>query len=423
MSSDDDFDSVWGRMADADAPVAEDGVQPAEQGFDAGAPVRVTILLRADSVPVAPWAQGWRLAAAGPIDGHVTLAFEHDIDAEPVAQLAAVTGLLKTIRAAQLDIAWWAFQLRGPFPEEQRASPPDLEQQLSDFLLSTAQPSAEPDSAAATDSVTLNDGTSIPRLGLGVWQIPDADVAELVTASIQLGYRHIDTAMIYSNERGVGEGIRASGAPRESIHLTTKLWNSDQGTDETIRACETSLELLDVDYIDLYLIHWPAPRLDRYVDAWRTLIELRERGLVRSIGVSNFHEPHLARIIEATGVTPSVNQIELHPRFQQRELRAAHQRLGIATQAWSPLGRGGPLLGDPTLQAIARQHEATTAQVVIAWHLATDNIVIPKSANVGRMAENLAATQLELTDENLASIAALDDVDGRIGPNPETADF
>lgn len=277
--------------------------------------------------------------------------------------------------------------------------------------------------ATSIPHLTLNDGTTIPQLGLGVWQIPDDEVATVVSTALELGYRHIDTARIYRNERGVGAGLRHSGVPREEVFVTTKLWNSDQGFESAVRACERSLERLGLEQLDLYLIHWPAPARDDYVDSWRALVELRDRGLVRSIGVSNFQAEHLERIISATGVVPSVNQVELHPYFQQRELRALHGELGIATEAWSPLGQGGALLEDPVLGRIAQARGCTSAQVAIAWQLAVGNVVIPKSANRDRVAENLEATRVELDQHELEAIARLDRPDGRIGPDPATANF
>lgn len=271
--------------------------------------------------------------------------------------------------------------------------------------------------------VTLHDGTTIPQLGLGVWQIPDEEVGGVVATAIEVGYRHIDTARVYQNERGVGDGIRRSGIDRDEVFVTTKLWNTDQGFDSTLRACERSLERLGLDSVDLYLIHWPAPAFDRYVESWRALIELQESGLVRSIGVSNFPAGQLDRIIDESGVVPTINQVELHPYFQQRELRAVHERLGIATEAWSPLGQGRELLDDPVLGRIATAHGCTSAQVAIAWQLAVGNVVIPKSANADRIAENFAAADLRLDADELEQIAALDRPDGRIGPDPAVTNY
>lgn len=277
--------------------------------------------------------------------------------------------------------------------------------------------------ATRVPRLPLHDGTTIPQLGLGVWQIEDADVEDVVVTALEAGYRHVDTARVYRNERGVGRGIRRSGVDRDDVYVTTKLWNSDQGYDGAIAAYDRSLERLGLDAVDLYLIHWPAPAVDRYVDSWRALCHLLDEGRVRSIGVSNFHAEHLERIVEATGVVPTVNQVELHPYFQQRELRAVHERLGIATEAWSPLGQGGALLADPVLERIADAHGCTTAQVALAWQLAVGNVVIPKSANAERIALNLAAADVRLTPEDLEAIATLDRADGRIGPDPALANF
>jgi 2,5-diketo-D-gluconate reductase A len=270
---------------------------------------------------------------------------------------------------------------------------------------------------------TLHDGSTIPQLGLGVWQIEDEHVEGVVETALRAGYRHIDTARVYRNERGVGRGLRASGVDREDVFITTKLWNSDQGYDEAIAGYERSLERLGLETVDLYLIHWPAPAQDRYVDSWRALCDLHRDGRVRSIGVSNFHAQHLERIIDETGVVPAVNQVELHPYFQQRELREVHDRLGIATEAWSPLGQGGELLADPVLTRIADAHGCTSAQVAIAWQLAIDDVVIPKSANASRIEENFGSVGVQLTSEDLEAIAGLDRADGRIGPDPAHANF
>lgn len=275
--------------------------------------------------------------------------------------------------------------------------------------------------------LTFNDGHTIPQLGLGVWQVADEIAADVVRTAIETGYRHIDTARIYDNEVGVGDGIRASGIDRDELFVTTKLWNSDQGGRDVVQAAfDASLARLGLDAVDLYLIHWPSPMQDRYVDSWAALVELREAGRARSIGVSNFHAPHLDRIIDATGVVPAINQVELHPYFQQRELRATHERLGIATEAWSPLGRGGELLGDPVIVAISTDigGGVTPAQVVLRWHLQRGFVTIPKSQHAGRIAQNLDVFGFELDDAQLAAIDGLDRGDaGRIGPDPERADF
>ncbi len=271
----------------------------------------------------------------------------------------------------------------------------------------------------ATDvpTVTLSDGVAVPQVGLGVWQVPDADAAAAVRTAIAAGYRSIDTAAAYNNEGGVGDGLRSSGVPRAELFVTTKLWNSEQGFDAAAEAFDESLGRLGLDYVDLYLIHWPAPALDRYVDTWRAFIALRAEGLVRSIGVSNFQPAHLRRLVEETGVAPTVNQVELHPRFQQAELRAVHAELGVATEAWSPLGQGRSL-GDPTLVAVAARHGVSAAQVVLRWHLQLGTIVIPKSVTPARIEENIDLFGFELDDADMAAIAGLES-GTRLGPHPD----
>jgi 2,5-diketo-D-gluconate reductase A len=271
-------------------------------------------------------------------------------------------------------------------------------------------------------SIIFNDGQSIPQFGLGVWQTPADVTGTAVEAALKAGYRHIDTAAIYRNEEGVGAGIRASGVPRGDIFVTTKLWNEDQGLDTTLRAFDASMEKLGLDILDLYLVHWPSPQRGLYVDTWRALVRLKEEGRVRSIGVSNFMPEHLDAIIDATGVVPVLNQIELHPRFQQQELRAAHAERGIATQSWSPLGQGA-LLSDPVITGIAAKYGRTPAQVIIRWHLDNGLIVIPKSATPSRIVENANVFDFALDEADLAAIAKLDAGDGRMGPNPLTAAF
>jgi 2,5-diketo-D-gluconate reductase A len=270
--------------------------------------------------------------------------------------------------------------------------------------------------------ISLNDGRSIPQVGLGVWQTPQDATAQAVQAALDAGYRHIDTASIYGNETGVGEGIKASAVAREDIFITTKLWNADQGHDSTLKAFDASLQRLGLAYLDLYLIHWPAPAQGKFVDSWKALKRLRDEGRVRSIGVSNFQPEHLARIVGETGVVPVLNQIELHPRFQQRALRAIHAEQGIVTQAWSPLGQGA-LLKDAVVEAIAKRHAKTPAQVVVRWHIQLGNVVIPKSVNPTRIVENFDVFDFQLDAEDMASINGLDKPDGRIGPDPLTANF
>ena len=266
-------------------------------------------------------------------------------------------------------------------------------------------------------NVTLNDGAVMPQFGLGVWQTPQGETAEVVRTALAAGYRSVDTAAIYGNEAGVGEGLKGA----EGVYLTTKLWNDRQGFDSTLGAFEESEQRLG-RRIDLYLIHWPRADLDRYVDTWKALIRLKQDGRVGSIGVSNFNPDHLDRIIGETGVVPAINQIELHPRFQQTALRAVHAKHGIVTESWSPLGRG-QLLDDPAIVRIAGKHGKTAAQVVIRWHLDNGLVVIPKSANAGRIAENIGVFDFRLDDEDLKAMAALDRVDGRTGPDPMTARF
>jgi 2,5-diketo-D-gluconate reductase A len=263
-----------------------------------------------------------------------------------------------------------------------------------------------------TQTVRLNDAREMPLLGLGTWQVPDAQAPVLVRTAVEAGYRLIDTAALYRNERGVGEGLLGA----TGIWLTTKLWNSDHGATNARRAVRESLDRLGAP-IDLYLIHWPAPRQDRYVETWAALIELREEGLVRSIGVSNFNVEHLDRIERETGVIPAVNQIELHPAFQQRELAAYHREKAIVSQSWSPLGQGN-LLSDPRVLRIARKHGRSPAQLIIAWHLAQGFSVLPKSANPDRLRDNLRAKEVRLDEEDMAAFAAMDDPRGRIGPDP-----
>jgi 2,5-diketo-D-gluconate reductase A len=271
-------------------------------------------------------------------------------------------------------------------------------------------------------NITLNDGRAIPQLGLGVWQTPAAATAEIVETALKSGYRHIDTAAAYGNEAGVGQGLARAGIARSEVFVTTKLWNDSQGFEPALRAARESLQRLKLDYVDLYLVHWPAPRRGLYVETWRALIRLREEGLVRSIGVSNFGAEHLERIIGETGVTPAINQIELHPRFQQRELRAFHAARGIVTESWAPLGRARSL-SDPVVQGLAAKHRRTAAQVIIRWHLDEGLVAIPKTARRERLPENFDVFGFTLDAEDRAAIAALDRADGRIGPDPLTAAF
>jgi len=271
-------------------------------------------------------------------------------------------------------------------------------------------------------NITFNDGRVIPQLGLGVFQTPADVTADIVAASLQTGYRHIDTAAMYHNEDGVGQALAQASVAREQVFVTTKLWNDAQGYDSTLRAASESLKRLKLEYVDLYLIHWPSPRRGLYVESWRALIALREQGLVRSIGVSNFNAEHLERIIGETGVTPALNQVELHPRFQQRALREFHAAHGIATESWAPLGRA-QFLADPVIAGVAAKHGRTPAQAVIRWHLDEGLIAIPKTARRERLAENFDVFGFNLDADDRAAIAALDRKDGRTGPDPATANF
>jgi 2,5-diketo-D-gluconate reductase A len=267
-------------------------------------------------------------------------------------------------------------------------------------------------------SITLNDGVVMPQFGLGVWQTPNGEAAQAVRAAVAAGYRLVDTAAIYRNEDGVGEGLRGA----EDVFLTTKLWTDSHGYDATLRAFDASLKRLGRDSIDLYLIHWPRPDLDLYVDSWRAMVRLREEGRTRSIGVSNFLPEHLNRIIDATGVVPAVNQIELHPDFQQREVRQVHADLGIAIESWSPLGQGR-LLQHPVIGAVAAKHGKTPAQAIIRWHLDQGLIVIPKSVHAERIRQNIEVFDFRLDEADMAAIEGLDDADARIGSHPNQSKF
>ncbi len=267
--------------------------------------------------------------------------------------------------------------------------------------------------------VKLNNGVEMPQLGFGVWQVPDAEAVPAVTEAIRSGYRSIDTAAIYGNEAGTGEAVAASGVAREELFVTTKLWNADQGYEETLRAFDESLNKLKLDTLDLYLVHWPTPARELYVDSWKAFVELRKQGRVRAIGVSNFQPAHLRRLIDETGVVPAINQVELHPYLQQTELREFHAKHGILTEAWSPLGQGGELLGDAVVAEIAARHGKSAAQVVLRWHLQLGNVVIPKSVTPSRIRENIDVFGFELAGEEIAALSTLDR-GGRIGPDPDT---
>jgi 2,5-diketo-D-gluconate reductase A len=267
-------------------------------------------------------------------------------------------------------------------------------------------------------TVSLNDGAAMPQFGLGVFQTPPDATEQVVRMAVEEGYRLVDTASMYRNEDGVGGALLG----RTDVFVTTKLNNSDHGFDQALRAFDESIRKLRRDTLNLYLIHWPRPRMNRYVESWKAFVRLQKDGRVRSIGVSNFNRDHLERLISETGVTPAVNQIELHPRFQQRALRAFHDQKGIKTESWSPLGRGAPL-SESALVDIAAKHRKTPAQVVIRWHLDSGLIAIPKTVRLERLKENIGALDFKLDGDDMRRIETLDSPDGRIGPDPATATF
>ncbi|MEU0915490.1 aldo/keto reductase [Streptomyces althioticus] len=264
---------------------------------------------------------------------------------------------------------------------------------------------------------TLNDGTTIPALGLGTWPMDDAEAERAVTTALEAGYRLIDTAANYRNETGVGRAVAGAGVPREEIVVTTKLPGRHHGYEETLASFEESRARLGLEYVDLYLIHWPLPRVDRYVDSWKAMVKLREDGLVRSIGVSNFTPAHIERLEKETGVLPSVNQVELHPFFPQDELRAHHADKGVLTESWSPLGRGSQLLDDLAVAAVADAHDVTPAQAVLRWHLQLGALPVPKSSDPERQRANLDVFGFELDEAQMRTVS--DRAHRRIGGDPE----
>ncbi|KQS15473.1 glyoxal reductase [Exiguobacterium sp. Leaf187] len=266
--------------------------------------------------------------------------------------------------------------------------------------------------------ITLNNGISMPQLGYGVFKVPEEEVYEAVSEALRVGYRSIDTAMIYENEEGVGRALRDSGIPREEIFLTTKVWNSDHGYEETLAAFETSLQKLGVDYVDLYLIHWPMPKEDRYVETWRALEHLYAEGKTHAIGVSNFHIPHLERILAEGSIVPAVNQIELHPFLSQEAIRDFCRKHGIVVEAWSPLMKGRDALTHPVIVDIANRHQKTPPQVVLRWHLQHDIVAIPKSVTPSRIRENLDVFDFSLSDADMQAIDQLN-ANVRTGSNPD----
>jgi 2,5-diketo-D-gluconate reductase A len=266
--------------------------------------------------------------------------------------------------------------------------------------------------------IALRGDVEIPQLGFGVFQIPPQDTAEITTRALLTGYRHIDTASAYRNEAGVGQAFRASGLDRDEVFITTKCFNDEHGYEQAKQALRASLDRLELSYVDLYLIHWPVPAHDRYAETWRAFVELQSDGLARAIGVSNFQPAHLRRIIDETGVTPAVNQVELHPRLQQAGLRREHEELGIVTEAWSPLAQGA-VLDDPVITEIAETHSKTAGQVVIRWHLQLGNVVIPKSVTPERIEQNFDVFDFHLSEREMAAIEELD-AGERTGPDPDT---
>ena len=270
--------------------------------------------------------------------------------------------------------------------------------------------------------ITLNDGHTIPQVGYGVFKVDPADTERAVSEALEIGYRHIDTAAIYGNEEGVGAAIASSGIPRDELFITTKLWNDRHDGDEPDTAIAESLDRLGLDHVDLYLVHWPTPAKDNYVHAWEKVVAIRDRGLARSAGVSNFLVPHLERIVAETGVTPAVDQIELHPAYQQRDVVSWARDNGVKIEAWGPLGQGKyDLFGTPAVAEAAAAHGKTPAQVVLRWHLQHGNIVFPKSVRAERLRENLDIFDFALSDVEFAAIDALDPLDGsgRVASHPD----
>ncbi|MGH8963694.1 MAG: aldo/keto reductase [Jatrophihabitantaceae bacterium] len=268
-------------------------------------------------------------------------------------------------------------------------------------------------------TLTLNNGVAMPQLGFGVWQVPDEQTTAAVSAAFEVGYRAIDTAAMYRNERGVGQAIARSGLPREDLFITTKLNNGDHGAQAALKAFERSRTSLGLEYLDLYLIHWPLPAQDRYVETWQAFERLLDDGAVRAIGVSNFHQNHLQRLADASEIVPAVNQIELHPYLTQPSLREYDATRGIATEAWSPLASGGGVLRDRVITSLADKYRKTTAQVILRWHLQLGNLVIPKSVTPARIRENFEVFDFDLDVDDVAAISDLNR-DERTGPDPDS---
>lgn len=266
-------------------------------------------------------------------------------------------------------------------------------------------------------NVLLNNGIEIPQVGFGVWRVPSAETQRAVATALAAGYRHVDTAKLYDNEEGVGAAVRESGLDRDAVFVTSKVWNTDQGYDSTLRAFDATMERLGFDVLDLYLIHWPRPEAGTAADTWRAMEKLYLDGRVRAIGVSNFNPGHLARLLDTAEVVPTVNQVELHPYLQQGELREFHADQGILTEAWSPLASGGAVLADDTIRRIAAKHDVTPAQAILRWHTQLGNVVIPKSVTPSRIAENFDIFDFELDGDDLSAFARLDRGE-RTGPDP-----
>ena len=264
----------------------------------------------------------------------------------------------------------------------------------------------------------LNNGIEIPQLGYGVFKVPEDETRKAVLAALDAGYRHVDTAKLYGNEAGVGEAVRGSGLDRDQVFVTTKVWNSDQGYDATMRAFDASMGRLGFDVLDLFLIHWPMASQDLYLETWRAMESLYRDGRIRAIGVSNFQPDHLRRLLDKSEVAPVINQVELHPYLQQGEVRKAHEELGIITEAWGPIARGGELLLDPVITGLADKHSRTPAQVVLRWHVELGHVVIPKSVTPVRIAENAAIFDFSLDEQDLTAISGLDRGE-RTGPDPD----
>jgi 2,5-diketo-D-gluconate reductase A len=272
------------------------------------------------------------------------------------------------------------------------------------------------------ENLQMNDGRTIPQLGYGVFQVDPGDTAKFTGWAIEAGYRHIDTAQAYRNEVGVGEAVADSGIPRDEFFITTKLWNKNQPVDRAMRSIDESLQKLTLDYVDLLLIHWPQPMFDEYVEAWKILEKVHSEGRAKSIGVSNFNIEHLQRLFDETGTVPAVNQIELHPGFDQAELRAFHEQHNILTESWSPIGgTGGSLLDSAELQPLAEKYGKSPAQIVLRWHVQLGCVVIPKASSPERIRQNIEIFDFALSDKDMASVSAISS--GRTGPDPRTFDM